>query len=177
VNDCLLAVDVFNDFAHEDGSRLLDSLRQRRDGFERVLRSVRTRGIPVVFANDTYGIWDGDSRALVNRALAGPGGDLVRPLAPQSGELFLVKPRYSAFDLTPLELVLSELRIERIVLMGMATEMCVTQTAIDARERDFKVTVVAEACATVDERIERIAVDYLVAVTGTVVAATLGDVD
>lgn len=176
MNDCLLAVDVFNDFDHDDGAKLLDSLRLRRDGFAGALHSARARAIPVVFANDTFGVWDGDARALVERALAGPGGDVLRELTPQDGESFLVKPRYSAFDLTPLELVLSQLRIERILLMGMATEMCVTQTAIDARERDLKVTVLTGACATVDERIERTALDYLEAVTGTMLASSLDDV-
>jgi len=175
MKDCLLAVDVFGDFSHEDGDRLLASLRDRAGGFVHTLDAARRREIPVLFANDTHGVWDGDSRALVERALAGPGRDVLEALVPRDDEAFLVKPRYSAFDLTPLELVLAQLEIERILLMGMATEMCVAQTAIDARERGFKVTVVEEACATVDERIEAVALDYLVSVTGTLLAKSLPD--
>jgi nicotinamidase-related amidase len=175
VNDCLLAVDLFGDFAHDDGARLLRSLRERLDGFRGALGSARERGIPVLFANDTRGVWDGDARGLVERALAGPAGDELRLLVPQPRESFLVKPRYSAFDLTPLRLVLEQLQIERVLLVGMATEMCVAQTAIDARERGFKVTVVTGACATVDERMEAIALEYLEAVTGTKLAATVDD--
>ena len=44
--------------------------------------------------------------------------------------------------------------------------MCVVQTAIDARDLDFKVTVLADACACVDERLERIALEYLQEVVG-----------
>jgi nicotinamidase-related amidase len=175
MKDCLLAVDVFGDFEHEDGERLLASLRERAAGFVRTLDDARRRGMPVVFANDTYGVWDGDVRRLVERAVAGRGGDVLGQLEPREGEAFLVKPRYSAFDLTPLELVLAQLGVERILLMGMATEMCVTQTAIDARERELKVTVIREACATVDPRVEAVALDYLVAVTGTMVVDTLED--
>ena len=51
-------------------------------------------------------------------------------------------------------------------LAGMATEMCVTQTAIAARELGFKVTVIPGACACVDERLERIALEYLRDVVG-----------
>ena len=72
-----------------------------------------------------------------------------------------------AFDLTPLELVLADYEAERLLLVGMATEMCVAQTAIDARERDFKVTVITDACATVDPELEQTALRYLEAVTGT----------
>jgi nicotinamidase-related amidase len=51
----------------------------------------------------------------------------------------------------------------------MATEMCVTQTAIAARELGFKVTVLAGACACVEERLERIALEYLREVAGVFV--------
>ncbi len=48
----------------------------------------------------------------------------------------------------------------------MPTEGCVAQTAIAARELGFKVTVLAVACATVNERLERVALEYLEAVAG-----------
>jgi nicotinamidase-related amidase len=44
--------------------------------------------------------------------------------------------------------------------------MCVAQTAIAARERGFKVSVLVDACATVDERMEEISLDYLENVVG-----------
>ena len=37
-----------------------------------------------------------------------------------------------------------------MLLAGAATEMCIVQTAIDAREIGLKVTILASACATVD---------------------------
>lgn len=172
MNDCLLAVDLFSEFGHADGERLLRSLRDRRVGLEEAFAGARDREIPVVYANDSFGTWDGDGAALVRRALAGPAGDVLRALRPRKGEAFLVKPRYSAFDLTPLELVLAELTAERLLLVGTATEMCVAQTAIDARERGLKVTVVTGACATVDERNEATALEYLEAITGSRLAAT-----
>jgi nicotinamidase-related amidase len=48
--------------------------------------------------------------------------------------------------------------------------MCVVQTAIDARELGFKVTVLADACACVDERLEALGLEYLEAVAGCRVA-------
>jgi nicotinamidase-related amidase len=53
--------------------------------------------------------------------------------------------------------------------MGMATEMCVAQTAIDARERGYLVSVLADACATVSADDERLALAYLDRITGTVI--------
>ena len=121
----------------------------------------------MLYANDNDGIWDGDAPGLVRRAIdQGLGGELVAAVAPQEQDRFLVKPRYSAFDHTPLDIILRELEIERILLAGAATEGCVVQTAIDAREKGFKVTVLTGACATNDPRLERIALEYLEEVVG-----------
>jgi nicotinamidase-related amidase len=44
--------------------------------------------------------------------------------------------------------------------------MCVIQTAIDAKEEDFMVSILADACATTDERMERLALEYAEAIVG-----------
>lgn len=175
MNDCLLAVDLFSDFAHEDGAKLLEQFRRRSDGVQKALAGARESGLPVVFANDASGVWDGDARALVERALAGSGGSLLRPLAPRPDDSFVVKPRYSAFDSTPLDFVLRELGVERLLLIGTATEMCVAQTAIDAREGGYKVTVLTKACVPVDEVDERIALAYLERVVGVRLVESFDD--
>jgi len=166
VNDALLLVDLIATFEHDDGEALLASFRKRQTAMVAALERARGAGVPVVYANDNVGIWDGDAPALVRRALAGPGGDVLRPLVPREGERFVVKPRYSAFDHTPLDLILRDLEVERILLAGAATEMCVVQTAIAAREIGFKVSVLTNACATTDERLERLSFVYLEEVVG-----------
>jgi len=89
-----------------------------------------------------------------------------RPVAPREGDRFVVKPRYSGFDHTPLEITLRELEIDRILLAGAATEGCVVQTAIDGRELGCKITVLADACASPDARLEQVALMYLEEVVG-----------
>jgi nicotinamidase-related amidase len=169
VRDALLIVDVIQDFDHEDGDALLESFRARQPALRRVLDDARARGVPVIYANDGDGTWDGDAPRLVLRAVEGRGGSLVTEVAPRKGDPFVVKPRYSAFDHTPLQLILRELEVERILLAGAATEMCVVQTAIDAKEEGYKVTILADACATADERMERLAFEYAEKVVGAFV--------
>lgn len=171
--DCLLAVDLFTTFDFEGGDRLLASLRARGDGIRETVTGARRSGIPLVYANDSFGSWEGNADAIVERALAGPGADVLRAVGPEDGDAFVVKPRYSAFDLTPLPLVLEGLGADRLLLVGTATEMCVAQTAIDARERDYKVTVITGACATTDDALECTALAYLAKVTGSFLAPTL----
>jgi nicotinamidase-related amidase len=111
--------------------------------------------------------WDSAAPGYVAEVCAqGLAGERVAETAPREGEIFVSKPRYSAFDSTQLEILLRELRVDRILLAGNATEMCVTQTAIAARELGFKVTVLADCCATLDLELERIALKYLECVVG-----------
>jgi nicotinamidase-related amidase len=173
LHDVLLVVDVIDDFRHTDGNALLASFRERAPGMGRALQTARAAGVGVVYANDNRGVWDGNRDRLVHEAVErGIGGDAVGPLTPGDGEPFVIKPRYSAFDLTPLPLILESLEAERLVVMGATTEMCVTQTSIDAREQGFKVTVLDDACACIDPELERVALAYLREVTGTFVAST-----
>ena len=168
MRDCLLLVDVFNDFGHEDGARLLASFQSRLPALRQLLANARAAENPVVFANDSSEVFDGDAGAIVERARSGATAALIAEIQPLAGDRFVIKPRYSAFDSTPLALILAKLNIERILLAGMSTEGCVAQTAIAAKELGYKVTVVPAACATVDEELEQIALAYLTRVVGVV---------
>jgi nicotinamidase-related amidase len=175
VRDALLLVDVIQDFRHESGDRLLASFRKRHPALVAAIDEARREQISVVYANDNHGVWDGDAGSLVRRAVEeGRAPELVGAVAPREGDGFVVKPRYSAFDHTPLELLLRELEIERVLLAGTATEMCVVQTAIDAREEGFKVTILADACATADERMEDLALEYAERIVGAFVERRSG---
>ena len=158
--DVLVVIDVLNDFEHEDGELLLESLRTRHEGLLGALDEARNAGLPVVYVNDHLGGWNADRAALIERARRGKGGEFLKALAPRPSEPLLIKGRYSAFDHTALELLLRELNAERILLAGSSTEGCIVQSGIDARELGFKVTILTDACLTVDSDRERTALRY-----------------
>jgi nicotinamidase-related amidase len=161
VGKALLLVDVIKDFEHEDGDRLLESFRERHAGLVEVVAQARAAGRPVVYANDSDGSWGPDTAALIRRAVEGKGGELVAQIVPRPEDVLVLKPRYSAFDETPLASLLGERGIAELELAGTATEMCVFQTATDALRLGFEVSVHANACATVDEQHEELALAYL----------------
>jgi nicotinamidase-related amidase len=86
---------------------------------------------------------------------------LVRELAPGPDEIFVVKPGYSAFYGTELEQLLRDRGVSELDLAGTATEMCVFQTVTDGVRLGFDVTVLAAACASVDQDHEALALGYL----------------
>ena len=157
----LLLVDVIKDFEHEDGQRLLESFRKRHAGLVEVVSRARAAGTIVVYANDSDGSWAPDTVALIRRAVDGKGGELVSKIAPRPEDMLVLKPRYSAFDETPLASLLAERGIAQLAIAGTATEMCVFQTATDALRLGFEVSILANACATVDEEHEELALAYL----------------
>ena len=77
----------------------------------------------------------------------GPAPDLVEPIAPNKGALFIEKSRHSAFYATPLAYLLGQLETNRLILTGQVTEQCVLYTALDAYIRQFPVTVPPDAVA------------------------------
>lgn len=169
MKSALLLVDVIKDFGHEDGERLLASFRSRHAALAELLGVARREGTAVLYGNDSDEPWDSDAPGLVRRALAGKGGDLVAAVAPRPGDCVVLKRRYSAFDGTPLASLLEDGDVADLVLAGTATERCVFQTATDAVRLGFEVTIRADACATVDDRHEALALDYLEEVLGVTV--------
>ena len=56
---------------------------------------------------------------------------------------FVIKARHSIFYGTPLEYLLQELEVDRLVLTGQVTEQCVLYSALDAYVRNYEVAVPA----------------------------------
>lgn len=164
--DALLVVDVLADFSHEDGASLLASFRERGATMAAAIEAARDGGVPVIYVNDDRDRWDSNAPALAREAANGPGGEIISELLPRQGDRVLLKHRYSAFDHTALDLLLEAESAERVVIVGTATEGCVVQTALDAREHGLKATILADACATTDRELESTALRYAEEVGG-----------
>jgi nicotinamidase-related amidase len=165
--DALVLVDVLADFGHEDGAAHFQAFSEALPALCEAIRAARSQEIPVVYANDDFGTWSGDRRAILAEARRrAPDPGLVEAVAPEPTDPFVTKPRYSAFDHTPLDLLLKERGTHRLLLAGSATEMCVAQTAIDAREAGYQATVLVPACSSVDTQNAELALAYLERVAG-----------
>lgn len=120
-------------------------------------------GVPTIYANDNYGVWQSDFHSLVSTCLGleGPAGEIVRLLYPQADDLTVLKPRHSAFYASPLELLLVEMGARELVICGLATDMCVQLTAGDAFLREFRVWVPADCTAAQTDQAKATALRYM----------------
>ncbi len=77
-----------------------------------------------------------------------PGAQIHAPLQPLPGETVIVKHNVNAFLDTPLLEHLRSLAIERLVICGSMTHMCVDAAVRASADLGFQVLVAADACAT-----------------------------
>jgi nicotinamidase-related amidase len=78
------------------------------------------------------------------------GGDFHKLVKPRTGEKIIEKEQVNAFRDTDLHKILQELNIDKLVLAGMQTHMCLEAATRAADDYGFNCTVIHDACATRD---------------------------
>jgi nicotinamidase-related amidase len=76
-----------------------------------------------------------------------PECEIVDSLRPQRDEIVVRKTRFGTFSTTSLSLRLREAGIESLILAGISTSGVVLSTVRDAADQDFRIYVLADACA------------------------------
>lgn len=149
----LLIVDMVNPMRFPGASRLVEASLPAAQACARLKKRLVRQGCTVVYANDNYGRWRSDFSQLLQscQALAGARGEIAQLLAPEEDDLILLKPLHSAFHCTPLEPLLKQMHTHELVVVGVATDMCVQLTAMDAYMRGFKVWVPSNCTAAQSE--------------------------
>ena len=85
------------------------------------------------------------------RDVACPGQGIATRLAPRAWDVFVIKPQFSGFYATTLPAVLPMLGVTRLILTGIAADICVLFTAADAHMREYDLWVPADAVASEDD--------------------------
>jgi nicotinamidase-related amidase len=144
----LIVVDMLNTYDHPDGEKLTSSVRE----VVPTIAELMDRSDLTIYVNDNFGHWRSNRDDLLQRAIDGPHGkELVEPIKPDDDALFVVKARHSIFYQTPLEYLLSQEGVDRIVLTGQVTEQCILYSALDAYIRHLDVRVPRDAVAHIHE--------------------------
>lgn len=148
----LLIIDLLNRFDFEGGGLLKANAKKIVEPIQALRVSMDAADAPVIYVNDNFGEWHSEKSKLVERA-AECTPDLIRELAPREKDYFVIKPQLSGFYSTNLPLLLPKLGVSRLVLAGVATDICVLFTAADAHMRDYALWVPGDAVAAEsDER-------------------------
>lgn len=150
----LLMIDVINDFEYPHGETLFRHALPAAQAIAALRIDARRRQIPAIYVNDNFGRWRADRRQLVRHCLEDGvrGEPIVRLLAPEQDDYFVLKPKHSGFYATPLDLLLAHLKATTLLLVGFAGDNCVLLTASDAFLRDFHLYIPSDCTASIDEQ-------------------------
>jgi nicotinamidase/pyrazinamidase len=165
----LVVVDMQNDFADRQGSLYVDGGEQVTEQVNELVRAARSAGAFVVYTQDWHphdtphfvdggGTWPrhcvkGTWGSQFVDGLAVEGPVVQKGTGGEDG--------YSGFSTrdaetgraqhTALDRMLKERSILRVVVVGLAQDVCVKETALDARRLGYTTAVVASATRPVDE--------------------------
>lgn len=167
----LLILDMVNCFDFEGAEALKPRALEAAGRINQLHQEFRTHGWPVIYVNDNFGEWHSEASRLVERALEqdNPVTDLVKP---EQGDFFIIKPQFSGFYATNLPVLLPKLGVSKLVLCGIATDICVLFTAADAHMRDYALWVPKDAVAAESDERGIWALEIMASSMGADTAAT-----
>ena len=142
----LLLIDVINDLAFPGSEVLVAQAEPMALRLAVLKRRAAAAAVPVIYVNDNFGQWRSDFRQTVAHCTArsSPGRRVSQHLRPSSRDYFVLKPKHSGFFDTTLDTLLGSLGTRRVILTGIAGNICVLFTANDAYMRDLRVYAPAD---------------------------------
>jgi nicotinamidase-related amidase len=147
----LAVIDMLNTYEHADAEPLTESVARAVGPMSRLIARAVEAEVPVIYVNDNYGDWNSSQEDLVRQAMEGNRPDLVEPILPPAEVDFVMKARHTIFYMTPLEYLLWQRDIGRLVLTGQVTEQCILYSALDAYVRHYDVTVPSDGVGHIHE--------------------------
>jgi nicotinamidase-related amidase len=176
--DCvLIVIDMQNDFISEGAPIECPGGRDIIPRISRLLDCTRSLEIPVLYTQEMHRREKVDfgrelEREEPEHCVEGTTGvEIIAQLRPKDGDFVIVKRRYSGFYLTDLEVLLKGLRKNTIIITGVATNVCVHATALDAQQRDYHVIVVSDCVAGTSKELHEAFLRNIDYVLGDVVTA------
>lgn len=132
----------------------------------KTIAAARKKNIPIIYcvvgfrkgypelspANKTFSMLAGSGRNFDSPETL----QIIDTVAPMPGEVIVNKKRFSAFTGSDLEVVLRSKNIQHMVLTGVSTSGVVLSTLREAADKDYKLTVLSDCCADMDEEVHRV---------------------
>jgi biuret amidohydrolase len=178
----LLVIDMQHAFLNPGASLEVPAGQKILPNVKRLVEACRKVHVPVIFTEFIYatavpclrgnpfgpehlpaipgqptGFGRASSNCLVG-PLAGQGPEsaqTVPALAPQADELVIGAHTYDKFYGTPLDLALRGQNIDRVIVTGVTTDVCVNATIIAASTRNYRVIAVSDGMATIHDHLHQ----------------------
>jgi N-carbamoylsarcosine amidase len=149
----LINIDLANAWTRPDHAFTCDGMDVIIPGVQQLLAAFRARGLPVVYTTTAYDVTEGPNTDMglwhhkIPVELLKTGSAAVAiddRIAPQPGELVIVKKRASAFHGTFLAGYLRAAQVDSVIVTGVTAAACVRNTVEDAIADGFRPIIVRE---------------------------------
>src|SRR3989344_3452811 len=131
------------------------------DNVNAAIAKARQKNIPIIFVrvgfSYDYREWPeasplfGAAKKFGALQLGTWATEIHQSINKTDNDFFLTKHRVSAFYSTSLEAVLRTLKVNTVLIGGVATDLVVQSTARDAHDRDYRVVVLDDLCGAGSE--------------------------
>ena len=160
----IVVVDMLEDFIY--GVLKCDRMVPKIPNVAAVLDAARSKGIPVVYCNDSHKPSDFELNRWQRHAMRGTkGAQVIKQLAPRKSDFVVPKSSYNSFHETELDDLLRSLYGGRgantLAIAGVTTDCCVRHTAADAFFRRYEVDVVEDGVEAFSDVQHKVGLQYV----------------
>lgn len=147
----LLIIDMINNFNFTHGEILSKKASTITAPILKLKQTFYQKNWPVIYVNDHYNLWKADIEKIISFCTNERSKGLLKNIAPNDNDYFLIKPKHSAFYGTALTTLLQQLKVNTLVLTGIAGNICVLFTANDAYMREYSLFIPEDCIASNDD--------------------------
>lgn len=140
----LILIDIQNDY-FSNGKMELHESEMAGNNASKILQKFRNDDLPVIHIQHIS--TRSDATFFIPNT---KGAEIHNDVKPLKGEEVIIKHYPNSFRDTDLLKILKERNIEKLVICGMMTHMCVDATTRASKDFGFDCIVIGDACATRD---------------------------
>ncbi|MFC2038571.1 isochorismatase family cysteine hydrolase [Chloroflexota bacterium] len=165
--DVILVVDMIRGFFEKKfplyvGDECLGIIPNIRH----LLNNGKASGSDIIFLCDCHAPDDLEFKMFPSHCIGGTEEvEIIPGLSEYPGDI-IYKQRYSGFFETSLEEKLKAIQPEKLIVCGVATNICVMHTVADARNRYYIVEVPVDCVASFDPEAHQFALNHMEKVLG-----------
>ncbi|MFA7664209.1 MAG: isochorismatase family cysteine hydrolase [Clostridia bacterium] len=162
----VIVVDMLNDFV--TGALGCDRARAIVPAVANLLDAARKKGVPVIYCNDSHlKDIDHELKHWGNHAIRGTqGAEIIPELKAGPEDYIILKRRYSGFFQTDLQILLTELHVDTLIITGLHTHMCCRHTSADGYSYGYNIVCPKETTNAFTEEDYQSGLKYLKDVYG-----------
>ena len=182
-NTALVVIDMENAFIDPASPLCIKNAMTTVPSCGKVIEKARERKIPVFFVNRIYrkngsdveftryqSWYDGD-RYLAPNSTGPLSIDVPVEFKPKKGDYTIIKPRFSAFFQTELDLILRRLGTRTVILTGTTTPNCIRTSCYDGLSLDYNILIIEDCCSSNTDEIQRVNMEDMARVGAVITSA------